>query len=122
TVQKQARGYVRVRSGKLEGWVDAHDLVLVDKAIPYFTDRIRSSSKDAEAYQFRAAVWAEKKEYDKAIADYNQAIRIDPTFAAGYFNRGLTWADEKEYDKAIADYNQAIRIDPTFAAAYYSRR
>jgi tetratricopeptide (TPR) repeat protein len=121
TVQKQASGYVLVRSTKVEGWVDAQNLVPVAKAISYFTERIRASPKDADAYQCRAAAWQEQGNFDKAIKDINDAIRLHPENSRYYSSRGDVWSDKGDYDKAIADYTEAIRIDPKYADAYVNR-
>jgi tetratricopeptide (TPR) repeat protein len=120
-VEAKEGNFIRVRHSGAPGWFDWRDAVLLDDAIPFFTNRIRQNDKDASAYSRRGWAWKLKAEYDKALADYNEAIRLDPKFATAFFNRGSIWRDKKEYDKALADYNEAIRLDPKYATAFFNR-
>jgi tetratricopeptide (TPR) repeat protein len=107
--------WIRAEGKGPSGWADRAELVPIEEAIEFFTERIRANPHDAFSHFMRARIWLEKKESDKAIADYTEAIRFDPKDAGAYRNRGHAWNDKKEYDKAIADYTEAIRLDPSDA-------
>jgi tetratricopeptide (TPR) repeat protein len=69
-------GWLRVRHGSAEGWFAKDSAILMDEAIPYFTDRLRTNSRDGLAYANRARTWQEKGELERALQDYDAAIRI----------------------------------------------
>jgi Flp pilus assembly protein TadD len=95
------------------GWTEADHVVLVDHAIEFFTDFIRSRPRDHWGYTMRAVVWTEEKETDLALEDYNEAIKLYGRSSFAFNNRGNLWVLKKEYSKAIADFDEAIRLDKT---------
>jgi tetratricopeptide (TPR) repeat protein len=48
----------------------------IDRAIADFTEAIRLDPTLAEAFERRARVWHDKKEFARAVADYDEAIRL----------------------------------------------
>jgi tetratricopeptide (TPR) repeat protein len=105
----------------VKGWAQAANVIPLDQAIDYITNRIRANPGGSSNYIWRANVWKIRKEYDIALADYNEAMRLDPGEALTYSNRAGIWLVKKEYDKALADCNEAIRLDPGFAHVYGNR-
>ena len=111
-----------LRAPGLEGWADSAEVVDVDDAIAYYTDRIRASPENSFYYGMRGMIRLEvKREFDLALVDYDRAIQLDQSSAHVYNNRGLIHVARKDYDKAIADYDRAIAIDPRYVLAYNNR-
>jgi hypothetical protein len=54
-VLREEGRWVRVRDRGEEGWVAKADVVRLEDAVDYFTDRIRANAQDANAYGGRAA-------------------------------------------------------------------
>ena len=114
--------WIWLRASGLEGWADASEVVPVDQAIPYYTERIRVSPENPFNYSMRAMIRLEvRKEYDLALADYNEAIRLDQNSAHVYNNRGLIYLAKKDFDRAIADYDRALRLDPKYVLVHNNR-
>ena len=101
------------------GWAAADEVVPIDHAIAFFTERIRANPKDAFAHLMRATVTADEIEdsdpSDKqieertrgAVADFGEAIRLDPKDALSYKHRGQAWAAKGDREKAASDDRQA---------------
>lgn len=92
-----------------------------DKAIKECTKAIELDPKFALAYNDRAYLYYNKKEYRLAIQDSAKAIELNPKFALAYSNRAGYYKNEEEYDLAILDYSESIELDPKFAVAYNGR-
>jgi tetratricopeptide (TPR) repeat protein len=120
-VDREDRDYVQVRSLGRQGWVRRDEVVPMDTALPYFTRRIEQNPNDVFAYNQRAILWKDRKEYDKALADYDQAIRLEPAVAVHLHNRGVMWAVRGQHDKALADYDKALALKPDYMLAYRLR-
>jgi tetratricopeptide (TPR) repeat protein len=105
----------------LSGWASIDDVVPVDEAIEFFTNRVRSSPRDVFSLEMRAKLWREKKELDAALADYDQAVRLNPKNPRAYIGRGILWVEKREYDKAIADFTEAARMEPKAEVTYVNR-
>ena len=74
-VLREENGWLRVRQRGAEGWFAKDNAVLLDEALPYFTERVRANARDALAYAHRARAWQEKDELDRALEDYDSAVR-----------------------------------------------
>jgi len=113
----------RVYFGEIEGWVRKAEVVLLDDATAYFTERIQRDPKDAFAYRQRGVARSERRntDYDGGLADLNEAVRLQPTDPFAWRHRGMVRAFKLEYDKAIADINESIRLDPNSAEGYNKR-
>ncbi len=121
TVDREEKGYLFVRSLGRKGWLKKDDVVLMETAIPYFSQRIEQNPKDVFAYNLRAILWKDKKEYDKAMADYDQAIRLEPKQGVHYHNRAAMWAARQQHKKALADFDEALRLKPNYMLAHRLR-
>ena len=115
----KAQVQIKTRQGLL-GWVEKSDVVLLEDAVLFYTNRIQQNGNDHDAYNRRACAWKMKGEYDIAIKDFDEALRINPDPAL-YNNRASAYQAKKDYDKAIEDYSEAIRVNPNFAIAYFNR-
>jgi tetratricopeptide (TPR) repeat protein len=107
-------------TGPYEGYVKKTDVVRIDVATQYFSDRIRLNERNVWAWRMRAIAWTLKKDYDKALQDVTEAIRLYPS-SNTYNQRALVSAARKDYDAAIKDYNAALQIDPMYVLAYNNR-
>jgi tetratricopeptide (TPR) repeat protein len=141
----EADGWLRVRQRSAEGWFAKDRAVLLEDAIPYFTDRLRGNGRDALAYAHRGRVWQEKGELERALQDYDDAIRTatevdEPRFvpfelrrligrrlmtyppqASWFRNRGVVYDRKSEPDKAIREFTEAVRLNPADPLTYLDR-
>jgi tetratricopeptide (TPR) repeat protein len=141
----EADGWLRVRQRGAEGWFAKDSAVLLEDAIPYFTDRLRGNGRDALAYAHRGRAWQEKGALDRALQDYDDAIRIaaeadEPRFgalelrrligrrvttyppqASWFRNRAVVYDSKGEPDKAIREFTEAVRLGPTDPLTYVDR-
>jgi tetratricopeptide (TPR) repeat protein len=121
TVLKEQDGWLSVRHRGAEGWFPKEKAVLVDDALSYFAERVRTNNRDAFALAHRGRAWKERGELEKALADLNEAVRLDPDNSAWFSNRGMVYHRLAEYHRAIDDYGEALRRDPTDAVSYNNR-
>lgn len=118
----QVKGpWLLLRSSKLSGWAAATDVVPLDSAVGFFTQRQKENPRDAFAWILRAVVLHAQGQDQPAIRDCDQAIEVDPSHAAALLLRGEIWFAQKSYDRAIQDYSQAIALDRRNALAYFDR-
>src|SRR5262249_21935198 len=110
--------WLRAEGKGMRGWALADEVVAVENAIPYFSERLRTNASDAFAHMMRATVRHDKLQLPEAIQDYNEAIKLDPTHAWVFNNRGIAYTDLNQYDQALADFDEAIRLDGRNANVY----
>jgi tetratricopeptide (TPR) repeat protein len=113
--------FLWVRHRGVESWVPRQDVVLIEDAVSYFSERVRANPNDAYAYAARGRAWREEGELERALKDLNEAIRLEPKNAYWYANRGLVYDDLDETDRALDDYDDAIHFNPKDAELYNSR-
>jgi lipoprotein NlpI len=85
------------------------------------THQTQAESRDAEGYNHRGNVHADKGQYDQAISEYTMALKIKPTYTEVYYNRGYAYTIKGKYDDAIRDFNKAVELNPKYAKAYHIR-
>lgn len=85
-----------------------------------WTHTIQFDDKIPTAYQNRALIYRDRKNYEKAIADLNMSLAVKPS-AASYNSRGKTYFDMNKPLEGLSDYNNAIRLDSTLVEAYANR-
>jgi tetratricopeptide (TPR) repeat protein len=143
-VLDEANGWLHVRQRGAQGWFAKESAVLLDDAIPYFTDRLRGNGRDALAYAHRGRAWQEKGELERALQDYDDAIRAgteadEPRFgplglrlfsrrvvtstpqASWFRGRGVIYDRKGEPDKAIREFSEAVRLSPADPLTYVDR-
>ena len=116
-----ARLWLVAENEDVSGWVPMAQVITLDRAIEYYTGKIRSHPENDMAYINRGHIWAKRGDYDQAIADYTEAIQIDRREDLGYQSRGNTWFLKGDFDKAVADFNEAIQIGPNDPCNYCFR-
>lgn len=85
-----------------------------------WTHTIGFDDKIPTAYQNRALIFRDRKNYDKAIADLNMSLNLKPS-AASYNSRGKTYFDMNKPIEGLSDYNNALRLDSTLVEAWANR-
>ena len=103
------------------GWAQSDQVVPVDGAIEYFSDRIKANPRDVFFYAMRGFVRNDKKEWDAALGDLSDAVKLKPAWPGGYKLRGAAWRRKREFDKALDDFDMAIKLDPNDSRAYIGR-
>jgi Tfp pilus assembly protein PilF len=114
-------GWLRVRERGRMAFVAKADVVPLEGAVDYFSERLKADAKDAEALDRRAWAWHEKGQHDRALADQNEAVRLAPMNKSFRSNRGETYLALGKFDQALADFNEAIRLAPKYAGTYLLR-
>jgi tetratricopeptide (TPR) repeat protein len=71
------RGDVSVAEGRFE------------ESLTHFDQAIRFDPKYSEAYDHRAQVYRQRRDFDRAIADYSESIRLNPNVAQIWYLRVL---------------------------------
>ena len=89
---------------------------LYSRAVQYYDISIRKNSKNAAAFDERAASQGGLGEFQNAIRDEDIAIKLDSTKEFFYTDRGFAKAGLKQYQEAIMDYNISIRMKPNHKA------
>ena len=85
-----------------------------------WTHAISFDDKIPTAWQNRALIYRDQKNYDKAIADLNMSLNLKPS-AASYNSRGKTYFDMNKPVEGLSDYNNALRLDSTLVEAWANR-
>lgn len=76
----------------------------------------------AAAFNNRAALRKEQKQYDSALLDYGKAIEADPEYSIAYYGRASVHMIMGDLDRALKDYDRAIALDPYRGASVYYQR
>jgi tetratricopeptide (TPR) repeat protein len=100
---------------------DAIKAARYDIAITLFSEAIRLSPSDSNAWRGRCGAYSLLGDPDRAIADCNQTIKLAPTDPKSWEGRCMAYSKWGQYGLAIADCDQAIRIAPESAEAYQWR-
>jgi len=111
---------VAERSG-VKGWVQAGDLIPLDRAVAYYTNQILDNPIDATRYNARGNAHKALGEISEAIVDFTESLRLNPKSVAALDNRGNAWRAQGDYDKALVDFTAAIQLDPNSVYARYNR-
>lgn len=94
------------------GWIDAAKVVVFEKAMEHFNQRIEKNKQDAAAFAGRASLMQSSFEWDKALADYETAIGLGLKTSKLYCTRGFLRIMREKVQEGLADLNEALRLDP----------
>lgn len=100
------------------GWVNKNDAVLLEEAIPYFTDRLDHNPEDWDAYLRRAESEHALNQRASAVADYTRAIKLHPDEPFLFLRRGRAYRTMKACPEAAADFEHATLLKPQWAELY----
>jgi tetratricopeptide (TPR) repeat protein len=98
-----------------EGWLRNNEVVPLERAVEFFSQKIAAEPEKSFWYQSRANVRQELGDSDAALADLTEAIGRQPNNHELFNNRAVIYERKKEYDLAIADYNAALKLSPNDA-------
>jgi hypothetical protein len=112
------------------GWAAADQVIPLDKAVAFFTDRIRTNPEDGFSCLMRAAIRTGAIErsgdpFDRPLferdpfADLEEPVRPGPPRAAIDPELVDIWPDSMDGDKNLADFTAAAVLDPKDASAFY---
>lgn len=97
----------------------------LDSAIYYYSQAIKTESRNGNLYQKRALVYSKMGKQVEATADINQAIDISKRNWEFYYSRGLILERQSLYNQAINDYTTYIeKADkklPDYYMGYWGR-
>ncbi len=91
------------------------------KAFNTFTDAIKKSPKQIEAWGARAYINLISEKDSAALNDYNQAISRNSKNSGHYINRGILNFKLNNYKLALSDYNKAIELDSFDTKSLFNR-
>jgi tetratricopeptide (TPR) repeat protein len=72
---------------------------------------------NSRAYDNRAGLFNEEKNYSKALEYYNEALKLNAIDKEAYTNRGNIYFNSKKLDLAYQDYKKALSIQPDYYSA-----
>jgi Tfp pilus assembly protein PilF len=121
TVLAERDGWLQVRHRRSVDWFEKGQAILLDEAIPYFSQRIGQDGRDAFALAHRGRARLEQGDLENALADLNQAIHREPGHSSWWSTRALVYEGLHEDSRALGDYDEALRLDPQDARAYNNR-
>jgi tetratricopeptide (TPR) repeat protein len=104
---------VRATSGSISGWVRSSDLLGVDEAIQFFTQRLKHPDCDWFPYVMRSFCYRHKGKLDSALSDLDDGLRRFPTQALLYSQRAVVFIAKHELGKALDDMNSCLELEPT---------
>jgi len=81
-------------------------------ALADFDTTIQLKANSDFAYNGKAAIYAERKEYDLALTNYTKAISLNPNVPDYYHNRALIYKIKGQYNLALNDFNMVIGLAP----------
>jgi len=88
-----------------------------ESAIRDYDNAVQSKYGNHVAWNNRAALLVDMREYDQAIAAANKAISMDPSYGNAYKHRGVAYHLKCEFEKAICDINRCIKLLPNYRPA-----
>jgi tetratricopeptide (TPR) repeat protein len=101
-------------------YVLAADLIKVEDAPPYFTERLRKYPKDRWSLVQRATAWSFLRKPEEGIKDCNEALKIAEDDLA-YSVRAYCLFQKEQFKEAIADYTRALQLKPDDPSVHYNR-
>ena len=103
------RGRIRQRLGDLtSAMVDFDRAIEIDPTI-------------AQAYCYRADIYASRGDHPQALVECNRAIHLDSRLVGAYYQRAVIHTEMGNPTTALADYHQLIQLNPADISAYIQR-
>jgi len=92
------------------------------EAIDALSKAIEKHNGHANAYEKRARVLIQLKNYEEALEDYGKAIRLDDGIPEAYYGRAEIYIRKSEWSKAIADLEFALKKAIALQPIYWTSR
>ena len=93
-----------------------------DEAIQALSKAIEKHKGHANAYEKRARILLQLKNYDEALEDYGKAIKLDDGIAEAYYGRAEIYIRRSEWANAIADLELALKKAIALEPIYWTAR
>ncbi len=103
-----------------QGWIWQKHFLPLEKAIEFFTAKIKEKPT-THAHHQRGLAWKALNKNDAALADFSLAVKLDSANEPAWINRGNLHRETGEYAKAVEDYSAALNLNPRNARAYNNR-
>ncbi len=122
TVLAEDGQWFKMRAHGVEGWFAKDDVVLLDKAVAFYTEQLTADAKDDFSLAMRGFAQMEKRDFEAALKDFDAVIAMKSKWAMWCHNlRGITFTRQGANDKALDAFADAIRYNPKYAAPYSNR-
>lgn len=86
----------------------------IDETLQSIEAHLKEHPNDAEAWNAKGVILAQKKSYGEALRSLDRAIRLDPNLAAAHMNRGVvlfSLGPHKAKD-ALRSFDRALELSP----------
>lgn len=93
----------------------------MDEAIAHLSQCIVLQPEDAEAYEQRAQLYYEQKQYDLADKDYERLVELDKGGVMGYMGIGRNAVAQGKYDEAIKQFDYVVKMHSEYSSGYSFR-
>jgi tetratricopeptide (TPR) repeat protein len=90
-----------------------------DSIVTQTSNLIKTDSKNALAYFYRAQGYAAQDKYDEALIDCNKAIDLDSNLTQAFVVRAYCYKNNNTLDKAITDSTKAQELNPKLAKTWF---
>lgn len=91
------------------------------KALNDYASAIKACPTDDNAYEKRAQIYYEQKNYELADNDYKQIIKLDQGGVMGYMGIGRNRNAQKQWDEGIEQFNFVANMYNDYSSAYSFR-
>lgn len=91
------------------------------KTLNDYASAIKACPTDDNAYEKRAQIYYEQKNYELADNDYKQIIKLDQGGVMGYMGIGRNRNAQKQWDEAIEQFNFVANMYNDYSSAYSFR-
>ena len=92
-----------------------------DEAIELLGQCIALQPEDSEAYEQRAQIYYEQKQYELADKDYERLIELDRGDVTGYMGLGRNAVAQEKYDEAIKQFDYVVKMYNDYSSGYSFR-
>lgn len=110
-------GRLRVEHEQVMVWVAQDEMIRLEEALAYFTNRINQKQHLEDALRKRSCLYRLEGKAEEAVRDASEIIKLNPSYH-NYMERGHLQLDQA---KAALYYTEALRLKPNSAQAYFCR-
>jgi len=93
-----------------------------DEAISALSKAIEKHKGHANAYEKRARVLLQLRNYDEALEDYTKAIKLNDSIPEAYYGRAEIYIRRSEWENATADLDLALKKAIALEPLYWTAR
>lgn len=90
------------------------DDIYLDSTLIQMNKACESKDADYRAFNNRANLYFDFKEFDKAFPDFSKVIQLNPDLINVRWKRASIYMNRMDYEKALSDLNYALdRVEPS---------